>query len=76
MPRMRADLPDGKLGECWYNKSEFMRVSNPTFYSVIYYLDLVFNMYVLCLLGMGEMARTNYQIRLQFILASVQSPSN
>ncbi|PWA56885.1 hypothetical protein CTI12_AA411940 [Artemisia annua] len=25
MPRMRADLPDGKLGECWYNKSEFMR---------------------------------------------------
>lgn len=25
MPRMRADLPDGKLGECCYNKSEFMR---------------------------------------------------
>lgn len=26
MPRMREDLPDGKLGECYYNKSDFMRV--------------------------------------------------
>nr|XP_043613650.1 nuclear pore complex protein NUP85 [Erigeron canadensis] len=25
MPRIRADLPDGKLGECYYNKSDFMR---------------------------------------------------
>lgn len=26
MPRMRADLPPGKLGECYNNKSDFMRV--------------------------------------------------
>ncbi|KAL4592262.1 hypothetical protein LXL04_005250 [Taraxacum kok-saghyz] len=25
MPRMRVDLPDGKLGECYYNKSDFMK---------------------------------------------------
>ncbi|KAK9079454.1 hypothetical protein SSX86_001125 [Deinandra increscens subsp. villosa] len=25
MPRMRTDLPSGKLGECYYNKSDFMR---------------------------------------------------
>ncbi|CAI9289408.1 unnamed protein product [Lactuca saligna] len=25
MPRMRVDLPDGKLGECCYNKSDFMK---------------------------------------------------
>ncbi|KAI3822450.1 hypothetical protein L1987_10040 [Smallanthus sonchifolius] len=25
MPRMRADLPSGKLGECYFNKSDFMR---------------------------------------------------
>lgn len=25
MPRMRADLPDGKLGECYYNKSDFIK---------------------------------------------------
>ncbi|XP_076886422.1 nuclear pore complex protein NUP85-like [Bidens hawaiensis] len=25
MPRMRADLPDGKLGECYNNKSDFIR---------------------------------------------------
>ncbi|KAL8216880.1 hypothetical protein R6Q57_023717 [Mikania cordata] len=24
-PRMRADLPSGKLGECYYNKSDFVR---------------------------------------------------
>lgn len=26
MSSMREDLPDGKLGECCYNKSDFMRV--------------------------------------------------
>ncbi|XP_024986619.1 nuclear pore complex protein NUP85 [Cynara cardunculus var. scolymus] len=25
MPRMRAHLPDGKLGECYYNKSDFIK---------------------------------------------------
>lgn len=70
---MRADLGEEKLGECYKNKPDFMKVN--FFFNLILHLfsknSSLDTVDVLSLLGMGEMESSNYKAGLQCLLASM-----
>jgi hypothetical protein len=74
MPRMRPELKNGKLGECFKAKPDFMKVLVhfsiifESFYLLFLYIYIYIYIYIVFItmlliifyfLGMGEMARTN-----------------
>lgn len=80
MPRMRADLGAEKLGECYKNKPDFMKVNLYICFNLHLFSfeeqALLYRIDVLSLLGLGEMASSNYKARLQCLLASMWTSSN